>query len=161
MALFEKHLEVKPSQIPNAGNGLFTKVFIPKGENIVEYKGKITTWKEVSKQDGNNLYIMYVTEKHVIDAGNAKKSFARYANDAKGLTKIEGLKNNGIYVHDKKKRVFIEAKRDIQAGEEILVGYGGDYWKTIRKNMKIDEEKKKKAEKKAEKKASKKQAQMP
>ncbi len=148
MALYEKHLEVKPSQIPNAGNGLFTNVFIPKGENIVEYKGRITTWKEVSEQDNNNLYIMHVTDKHVIDASKNKKAFARYANDANGLTKIKGLKNNGIYVHDDENRVFIEAKRDIQAGEEILVGYGSDYWKTIRENMKIDKAGKKTTDKK-------------
>lgn len=153
MALYEKYLEVKPSQIPNAGNGLFTNTFIPKGENIVEYKGRITTWKEISGRDDSNLYIMHVTDKHVIDASKNKKAFARYANDANGLTKIKGLKNNGIYVHDDKNRVYIEAKRDIQPGEEILVGYGSDYWKTIRENMKIDKANKKAADKKQAKKS--------
>ncbi len=152
MALFEKYLYTKESTIPNAGLGLFTKKFIPKGENVVQYKGKVTTWKKISKRDdGENLYIMYVTEKNVIDASKSKKSLARYANDAKGLTRIKGLKNNGIYVHDTKGRVFIETKRDIEAGEEIFVGYGKEYWETIKENMKIAAANEKKLEKKAKK----------
>lgn len=68
MALLEKYLYVKKSTLPNAGKGLFTKVFIPKGTRIVEYKGKITTWKEVEDEDGKNAYIFYVKRYHVIDA---------------------------------------------------------------------------------------------
>ena len=41
MALFEKHLFVKKSTLPNAGKGLFTKVFIPKGALIIEYREKL------------------------------------------------------------------------------------------------------------------------
>ncbi|PZR24775.1 MAG: SET domain-containing protein-lysine N-methyltransferase, partial [Azospira oryzae] len=49
MALLEKHLYVKKSTLPGAGKGLFTKVFIPKGTRIIEYKGEVLTWKEVEK----------------------------------------------------------------------------------------------------------------
>lgn len=156
MAFFEKHLYIKTSNIPNAGFGLFTKVLIPKGENIVEYKGRKTTWKEIEEaKEEDNLYIMYVTADNVIDARKHKKAFARYANDAMGFTKIKGLKNNGTYVHDDEGKVYIEAKRDIQPDEEIFVGYGKDYWDTLKKNMKIDTDDKKKktaSEKKAAKK---------
>jgi len=150
MAFYEKHLFTKESTIPNAGLGLFTRAYIPKGENIIEYKGRKTTWKEITdSKEEDNLYIMYVAEDNVIDARKTKKALARYANDASGLTKIKGLKNNGAYVHDDDGRVYIEAKRNIEAGEEIFVGYGKDYWDTIRKNLKIDAEKteKKKAKK--------------
>ncbi len=82
MALLEDQLVVKPSTIPGSGKGLFTKKFIPKGTFIIEYKGKITTWKEV-KNDSSNLYIYTVNPKHVIDARNYKKALARYANDAR------------------------------------------------------------------------------
>ena len=47
MTLREKHLLVKRSTIPDAGKGLFTKIFIPKGVRIVEYKGSISTWEAV------------------------------------------------------------------------------------------------------------------
>ena len=60
MALFEKHLVVKKSTLPGAGKGLFTKKLIPRGTRIAEYKGKITTWKEVDHRDGLNAYIFYI-----------------------------------------------------------------------------------------------------
>ncbi len=133
MALLEKQLVVKRSTIPGSGNGLFTKKLIPKGSCIIEYKGKITTWKEVKHNDGANGYIYYVTRNHVIDSHNYKKAIARYANDARGMKKIKGIANNSIYVQEKL-RVFIEATKDIPANSEILVAYGKEYWEAIRHN---------------------------
>jgi uncharacterized protein len=137
MALLEKQLLVKKSTIPNSGKGLFTKKFIPKGTHIVEYKGRVSTWKEVKDEDGKNGYIFYVTRNHVIDAKPFKKALARYANDARGLVKIKGVTNNCDYVIKGKTTPVIEAKKDIPAGAEIFVDYGADYWKTIRENIKL------------------------
>ena len=134
MALLEKQLVVKRSTIPASGKGLFTKKFIPKGTRIVEYKGKITNWKEVEHNNGANGYIYYVTRNHVIDARTYTKALARYANDARGLQKIKGLLNNAVYVQDKL-QVFIEAAKDIPANSEILVSYGKEYWDAIRHNQ--------------------------
>lgn len=150
MALFEKHLYVKKSTLPNAGKGLFTKVFIPKGTLIVEYKGKITTWKEVKDDDGKNAYIFYVKRYHVIDAWPTKKPLARYANDARGLTRIKGVTNNCDYI-TKGLKAYIESKKNIEAGSEIFVDYGPDYWKVIRENISVDKKAKKKKVKKAKK----------
>src|SRR4051812_18059538 len=100
MALLEKQLFVKKSTIPNSGKGLFTKKFIPKGTRIVEYKGKISTWKDVKDEDGRNGYIFYVNRNHVINALPTTKPLARYANDARGLVKIKGIINNSDYVTD-------------------------------------------------------------
>lgn len=133
MALLEKQLIVKPSTIPNAGQGLFTKQFIPKGTRIVEYKGRITTWKEV-EHDHENGYIYTVNDNHVIDAKKSLKALARYANDARGLTRVKGITNNCAYVNDDT-RVYIEAVKDIEAGAEILVSYGKEYWDVIRNNI--------------------------
>jgi SET domain-containing protein len=148
MALLEKHLVVKTSTIPNAGNGLFTKIFIAKGTRIVEYKGRITTWKEV-KNDDNNVYIYTVNRNHVIDANKTLKALARYANDAKGLTRIKGLNNNCIYVNDGL-RAFIESTKDIAAGSEIFVDYTKEYWDVMRVNIREREKEKKAEEKKAQ-----------
>ena len=137
MALLDKQLIIKKSTIPNAGKGLFTKVFIPKGTRIIEYKGRITTWKEVLKGDSFNGYVYYVKASHVIDGLKDLKALARYANDAKGLSKTVGITNNSIYEEDGLK-VFIVAKKDIPAGGEILVPYGKEYWDVIRQNIKID-----------------------
>jgi SET domain-containing protein len=138
MALLESKLVIKRSGIPGAGKGLFTKVFIPKGSRIVEYKGKLTTWKEVDHDDGRNGYIYYIKRSHVIDAYNHKKALGRYANDAQGLSKIKGLRNNSEYMIDGLK-VFIHAIKDIPAGSEILVGYGKEYWDIIKYNIKLED----------------------
>ena len=127
-----KFLFIKKSSLPEAGRGLFTKILIPKGYTIVEYKGKITTWKNANHINGKNLYIFYVNKDHVIDANNYKSMLARFANDARGLSKVQGLKNNSDYVIEKGK-VYIKATRDIAAGAEIFVSYGKAYWDVIKK----------------------------
>ena len=133
MALLEKQLEVKESTIPGAGKGLFTKTLIPKGTRIVEYKGRLTTWKEV-EDDYKNGYIYSINSKDVIDAKTFKKALGRYANDANGLGKKKGLSNNSEYVADGLK-IYIESVKDIPAGGEILVSYGKEYWGVTRKNQ--------------------------
>lgn len=136
MALLEKQLFVKKSTIPNSGKGLFTRKPIPKGTRIVEYKGRISSWKDVKDEDGKNAYIFYVNRNHVINALPVKSALARYANDARGLVKIKGLTNNCDYITEGT-RAFIVSKKDIPAGSEILVDYGADYWKVIRENLKL------------------------
>ena len=133
MALLEEFLEVKESTIPNSGKGLFTKTFIPKGTLIVEYKGRRTTWKEV-EDDYKNGYIYFISSSKVIDAKSYKKALGRYANDAKGLSRIKSIGNNSVYEVDGDK-VFIKAVKDIAAGSEILVDYGKDYWEITKKNF--------------------------
>lgn len=128
-----KFLEVKISKIPDSGKGLFTKVFIPKGTLIIEYKGKITSWENADHDDGNNSYIYYVDKTHVIDASKHFKNLARYANDAKGFSAFAGLKNNCCYSICENKKVFIKAIKNIAAHSEILVNYGKEYWDTQRK----------------------------
>jgi SET domain-containing protein len=148
MALLEKQLKVKTSQLPNAGMGLYTTKPIPKGTRIVEYKGRRSKWKDVADEDGRNGYIFYINRNHVINALPTKKALARYANDARGFVRIKGLLNNADYVVDGLK-AYIESKTDIAAGEEIFVDYGKDYWKVIRENMKLWKAEEKEAKQKA------------
>ena len=135
MPYLEKQLEVRDSNIPGSGKGLFTKEFIPKGSRIIEYKGRIRKWKDAKHED-TNYYILHVTRGHVIDARRQKKSLARYINDAKGLQRIKGLNNNTEFIRDGLK-VFVEATRNIPAGAEIFVGYGKEYWQVIRQNIRL------------------------
>jgi hypothetical protein len=153
LALLEKQLIVKHSSLPGSGMGLYTKKAIPKGTRIVEYKGRITTWKEVM-HDSDNGYIFTVNNNHVIDALPQTKALARYANDARGLVRVKGITNNSIYVEDGLK-VYIESTKDIPAGGEILVGYGKDYWDVVRENIRVEKNHKKgKPEKRGTKKAA-------
>ena len=148
MALLEKQLVVKRSTIPGSGKGLFTKKIIPKSSRIIEYKGRITTWKEVKHNNGANGYIYYVTRKHVIDSHTYKKALARYANDARGLQRIKGITNNAEYVEEGLK-VYIRSKKDIPAGAEILVEYGKEYWGVIRHNIRVEAQRQKLSKRKS------------
>ena len=142
MPLLEDQLWIAPSRLPGAGMGLFTRFFIPRGTRIVEYKGKITTWKEVDHREGSNGYIYYVRRNHVIDASRTRSALARYANDARGLSRVKGLGNNAEYVEDGLK-VYIQSTKDIEPGSEIFVEYGKEYWEAIRHNIQLDEQREK------------------
>jgi SET domain-containing protein len=122
-------LFVKRSQIPKAGKGLYTDAPIKKGEYFVEYTGEKLTWAEVLKrsENGKGGYAFYITKYRCIDAYDKPNEVARFANDARGLTRHPTLKNNCIY-NIKGGKPFIQATRNIKAGEEILVNYGPDYW---------------------------------
>lgn len=150
MAFLEKSLRVRKSQLPGAGKGLFTAKYIPKGTRIVEYKGRVTSWKDVDHKGGSNGYIYYISRNHVIDASRNTKALARYANDGRGLYRIPGIVNNAAYVEDDKK-VYIESIRDIAPGEEIFVSYGKEYWDVIRHNLQIEKENNKVKKKKKKK----------
>ena len=138
----KKYLQVKKSKLPGAGKGLFTKQFIAKGSLITEYKGKISTWKEIQGNDTFNGYVFYINKNHVIDAMKTLSAIGRYANDAKGAGRVRGLKNNSDYDIVNKK-VYIRATADINAGDEILVNYGKEYWEAISHNNALELKRKK------------------
>lgn len=132
MAFHEKTLYLKKSKLPDAGLGLFTRKEIKKGDCIVEYKGKLENWKDVKHTDGYNGYLYKLNSRYAINALNYKKTFGRYANDALGFSRVKGLRNNSEY-DDTGLKCYIYASRNIKRGEEILVEYGSDYWKLLRK----------------------------
>ncbi len=134
MALLEKHLYIKKSLLPNAGKGLFTKVAISKGIRIAEYKGKLERWVDVrnEEEDGTNMYLLQVSARKAINAKNYLTTLARYANDARGTSKVAGLRNNCELVSEGD-RCYIESLRGIKRFEEILVGYGKEYWALVRR----------------------------
>lgn len=142
-------LFVKKSTLTGAGKGLFTKRDIKKGERIVEYLGEIVTEAELDRRAENDIYgyAFYISKKKCVDAYFTPKELARYANDAKGLTKIKGITNNCCYVVYKNSG-WIKAEKNIAAGSEIFVAYGAEYWKEIRDNMKLDKAKSKAKKKK-------------
>jgi hypothetical protein len=133
MPLLEKQLLVRRSTLKGAGKGLFTTKPIAKGTKIVEYRGKVSSWKEVNDRNGLNGYIYYVNRNHVVDAWGTKKALARYANDARGLVRTTGVRNNSSY-ETEGLRVYIVAAKNIPAGSEILVAYGKEYWDIIKEN---------------------------
>ncbi|HEY5691787.1 MAG TPA: SET domain-containing protein [Cyclobacteriaceae bacterium] len=115
------------SQIRDAGLGLYSKIKIPKGACIVEYKGRLVKWVDVKHEDGHNGYLLRVNRSWAIDAKPYKKALGRFANDARGIQKNEKLKNNAEYLLEGN-RCFIYATNEISPNSEILVGYGSEYW---------------------------------
>ncbi|HZY82034.1 MAG TPA: SET domain-containing protein [Cyclobacteriaceae bacterium] len=135
MELLDDHLEVKDSTLPGTGKGLFTKVLVPKGTRITEYKGKAMTWKQAQAlPDEHNGYVFWFSNQHVIDAWQSPEGVAHFANDARGIVRKPGVVNNAEYEIEKG-RCYIVATRNIPAGAEIFVGYGGEYWRAIRYNL--------------------------
>ena len=133
------HLYVDNSSIPSVGKGLFTSMKIEKGQIIIEYTGEITTWEKV-RHDPTNVYIYFVNEDYVINAKDFPDTMARYANDAHGLTRIDGLHNNSRFVNING-RIFIKSTKLIKAGSEIFVDYGKDYWNTVKRNKELFKQK--------------------
>lgn len=136
-------LLVKKSKLPKAGKGLFTTKPIKAGAKVIEYKGEIIKWNQYKERVNNNQdgYLFYISKEVCIDAFPTPQYKARFANDAEGLRRIPGLKNNATYeILDGK--CFIVASRDIKAGEEIFVDYTKEYWDCVRYNIKHGYEKK-------------------
>jgi hypothetical protein len=121
------YIEIKKSNIPNAGNGAFTTKKIKKG-TLFEYKGMWLDHQAYKKKKNHKLYIWEVYDLDsgnfigYIDSGNKKTSnWTRYVNCCRNKQE-ENLKHKQIG-----KQVFYEAKRTINPDEELLIWYGDDY----------------------------------
>lgn len=145
-------LYLKKSLIPGAGKGLFVKEKFTRGDIVCEYLGEILPWSECEKraEQGYEGYVFFISKKKCVDAYFTPEAMGRYANDAKGIGRVEGLKNNAQYeikTRNGEKRAFIVATRTINPNDEVLVDYGSDYWKNLEKTKhlykKQQEEKKK------------------
>ena len=95
-----KDLVVKKSSLPDAGKGLFTKRDIKKGERFIEYLGEVVTEAELDRRAEKDIfgYAFYISKKKCIDAFYTPNELARYANDARGLNKIKGVKIQGLKI---------------------------------------------------------------
>jgi uncharacterized protein len=130
-------LVVKKSQLPGAGKGLFTTKAIRKDKKIIQYRGEIIGYNEYRRRARKEIdqYLFYLRRDLCIDAMLTLQYKARYANDAAGITRVKGIRNNSDYVIFGEK-CFIVARRDIKAGEEIFVDYTKPYWKHMRLRLK-------------------------
>jgi SET domain-containing protein len=138
-------LLVKKSKIPGAGKGLFTTKPFKKDDRVIQYRGEIIGWKEYNERVKQNKdgYLFYFNRNKCVDAFSTPQYKARYANDAAGITRIKGVRNNSHYeIHDDK--CFIIAARDIKAGEEIFCDYTKDYWDCVRYNIRLHKKQAKK-----------------
>ncbi|MCC6372371.1 MAG: SET domain-containing protein [Bacteroidia bacterium] len=131
-------LTVKKSRLPGAGKGLFTTTAIAPDTKIIQYRGELLDYKEFHRRErkGNGGYMFYLKGNHYIDAMHTPQYKARYANDAAGLGRIKGIRNNCDYMVFNNK-CYIVSSRHIKAGEEIYVNYTKPYWDNVKKQMKL------------------------
>jgi SET domain-containing protein len=124
------YLYVEPSQISDAGLGLYTAIPIFKDEIIGEYGGEIIGSAEAKKRANKqqNQYFINLPNGKILDSINSL-CFARYANDACGKENTQ-VKNNAKIILSDSGKVCLIASKKIKAGEEILCSYGKKYWLT-------------------------------
>lgn len=101
------------------GRGVFALRDIPSGERIIEYKGRVMSWRsaiaghqKLACEDGHTFFFG-LTDGRVIDGGAGGNS-ARWINHA--------CTPNCIAEEDEG-RVFIFASHAIRAGDEISIDY--------------------------------------
>ena len=113
----------RPSSEPGAGMGLFvseTEGFA-KGSRIIEYTGRVLTFKE-ARVLRDRTYLKAVSLDRHIDGSSAEASVAKFINDSLDKGKINcAFKKDGG-------RVFVVATRDLAPGEELFVSYGRAHW---------------------------------
>lgn len=112
--LLHKNVKVKRSA---HGLGLFATGPIKKSEVVAEYWGPIISEEEADRLAGK--YLFELDDQLAIDGRN-RKNVARYINHSCNPN-CEPQEHN-------KNRIFIVAKRSINAGEEFRYNYGKEYW---------------------------------
>jgi uncharacterized protein len=136
----------KPYRIGRSrtGLGLFATKPIKKGTKIVRYFGPLLDSRKKKDDAVENKYLFELNGRWTID-GSVRENIARYINHA-------CKPNAESDVRPRKRKVFIRAIKNIEAGEEINYDYGTDYFKAYLKPIgcKCDACEKKRKKKRAE-----------
>lgn len=128
---------LKPSQIPDAGDGLFAARDIKQGELISVYHGFIQSIGRdaTSEQKPYCIGIDYKSRRRVLvgialssreKKQHAHKGLAQMANDAL-MPCVSGYSNNSYFIQAGA-QIELRALRDIHEQAEIFVPYGYGYW---------------------------------
>lgn len=117
-------LQVKPSNIPGAGQGLFAAREFEQGEVLCAYTGVVYPSREAWKRPDKS-YLMKLGGGKYVDALHSPEVLARYINDCRGH---RGGFNVQFDKRPEENKANVVAMRDIRAGEELYVNYGRMYW---------------------------------
>ena len=120
----QRRIQVRRSGVH--GKGVFALRPIQRGERIIEYKGRIIGWPEAQErhphdpeQPNHTFYFSLDDGGYVIDGGQGGNA-ARWINHSCEpncvADEVDSAPGRG--------RVFIRAKRKLQAGEELFYDYG-------------------------------------
>jgi hypothetical protein len=125
-------LEVKTSNIPNAGKGLFAAREFKKDSVIGVYAGEVLTLAQHSARHGANKhdhgpYSIQVGNR-IVDAA-CRRGLMSLANGSKSMARanarfVDNIRPSG--------GINVKATKRIRSGQEIIVYYGADYFKSAK-----------------------------
>jgi hypothetical protein len=124
-------IQVKPSMVQNAGNGLFAARPLPEGTRIqyARPEDALTIQQVISRygERGRGDYVV-CNRTRCLDARSTQSGHGRYVNDPRGTRKKANSKLT-VYQQNGQTKGNIRLTKKVKQGEEILTRYGGDYWR--------------------------------
>ena len=122
-------LRVKPSTLgAEAGRGLFTTIPHKAGDEVCRYTGDLVHGPDPNFK--GSLYVAQIDRQNFIDAARTDAHLGRMVNAPRQAT---GRSTNLRWViNHQRKTVRLVASKDIPAGAELFIGYGGGYWSRFR-----------------------------
>jgi SET domain-containing protein len=156
-----RRLYLSASSLPTAGLGLFAKDDIPKDTLVTIYGGPVVTRKEALKLSVEELSHARAIMRHLTFLGEKDMSkvlpthLGHMLNDSVDLeiSKFRSIKRrvepNVAFVTAKIKAldkpvpdlkvtdvhskitIFVKTIADVQAGNELLISYGDEYWNRL------------------------------
>ncbi len=112
---------------PIHGNGVFATAPISKGDEIIQYKGKLLTQDEADDLYGDggetgHTFLFTLNDEYIIDA-NQRGNSARWINHG-CAPNCRAVVAESASADRRRDKVVIEALRNIRAGEELTYDYG-------------------------------------
>lgn len=123
---WQDNLRIKPSNIVNAGKGLFawTKPILAR-KKFTKYTGRKMTAREVTQKYGQGLAEYALCDRgRCIDANYTTDAAGRFSNDSRGSR----YRNNAEY-RGRNYKFYLKSTKRVRPHEEIFCNYGNSYWK--------------------------------
>ena len=124
---------------PIHGNGVFAVTDIPKGTELVEYRGRRMTHAAIDRKyakvpDNGHTFLFTLNDDYVIDA-NVDGNIARWINHS-CKPNCQAVIEESEDGDRRKDRVLIESIRPLRAGDELTYDYGIDVGERITPRLK-------------------------
>ena len=115
---------ITTSTIPNAGNGAFANIYLPKGTTLGKYRGKRLNKRQYECL-ADDSYVWELSSRHgpvYIDGKDpAKSNWLRFLNDSRDRRiNVEPYQYRG--------NIYYRTIKNIKPGGEMFVSYGDYYW---------------------------------